>query len=370
MNPPALSCQLEQRRYKVQITPNLAGLDYLEVSTDQRTLTVYFLGKAPETIAKGNIKIDGGRRIQNIRVLDVEVIREDNPELDDAMRVSVDRPGDFSDYQLRLVAADAWGQPTDQPLPGVDPRYDQISFNFKVDCPSDLDCKQPASCPEPPRVEPEISYLAKDYASFRKLLLDRLSLIMPEWQERHIPDLGIAVVELLAYVGDYLSYYQDAVATEAYLGTARQRISVRRHARLMDYLMHEGCNARAWVCIELKGADTFLLNPQDAYLITGWNDVLPVSGRTLLEADLNKISADRYEVFEPMATAPIQLYEAHNELHFYTWGDSECCLPKGSITATLQDDWVDVPPPDPDPDYCGCEPGRGREREGSGCKGS
>jgi hypothetical protein len=41
----------------------------------------------------------------------------------------------------------------------------------------------------------------------------------------------IALVELLAYVGDQLSYYQDAVANEAYLETARQRISVKRHTR-------------------------------------------------------------------------------------------------------------------------------------------
>ena len=95
----------------------------------------------------------------------------------------------------------------------------------------------------------EINYLAKDYASFRQLILDRLALTMPDWQETHVPDIGIMLVELLAYVGDQLSYYQDAVATEAYLGTARQRISVRRHARLVDYALHEGCNARAWITI-------------------------------------------------------------------------------------------------------------------------
>ena len=37
------------------------------------------------------------------------------------------------------------------------------------------------------------------------------------------------------------------MATEAYLGTARRRVSVRRHARLVDYFMHDGCNARTWV---------------------------------------------------------------------------------------------------------------------------
>ena len=41
-------------------------------------------------------------------------------------------------------------------------------------------------------------------------------------------DRGFTLVELLAYAGDQLSYYQDAVATEAYLGTARRRVSARR----------------------------------------------------------------------------------------------------------------------------------------------
>ena len=49
---------------------------------------------------------------------------------------------------------------------------------------------------------------------------------MPAWTERNPADLGIALVEMLAYVGDALSYQQDAIATEAYLGTARRRVSV------------------------------------------------------------------------------------------------------------------------------------------------
>ena len=78
-------------------------------------------------------------------------------------------------------------------------------------------------------------------------MLDRLAVTLPAWTERHAPDIWITLVELLAYIGDDLSYYQDAVATEAYLKTARRRVSVRRHARLVDYRLHDGCNARAWV---------------------------------------------------------------------------------------------------------------------------
>src|SRR5258706_9448630 len=83
-------------------------------------------------------------------------------------------------------------------------------------------------------------------------MLDRLATIAPDWRERNPADLGIALVELLAYVGDYLSYQQDAVATEAYLGTARRRVSVRRHARMVDYAMHDGSNARAWVQVQVS----------------------------------------------------------------------------------------------------------------------
>jgi hypothetical protein len=31
------------------------------------------------------------------------------------------------------------------------------------------------------------------------------------------------------------------------------------------------------------------------------------------------------------------LYKAHNTMCFYTWGDQECCLPRGATSATLSD---------------------------------
>ncbi|HEV3049967.1 MAG TPA: hypothetical protein VGX50_06650, partial [Longimicrobium sp.] len=234
----ARDCQDDRRRHEVRRRQR-NGLDYLEVSDDQRRLTVFFLGPAPEDLTPDNVRITGGRRIRDIRVVRVEVCPRTDPELDNCMVVTVDRPGDFSTYRLCLV-----NLPDDAPF---DPRYRCVEFSFKVNCPTELDCAAVPPCPPEVRPRPEISYLAKDYAGFRRLILDRLSLVMPEWTERHAPDLGVTLVELLAYVGDQLSYYQDAVATEAYLDTARQRISVRRHARLVDYRMHEGCNARAWV---------------------------------------------------------------------------------------------------------------------------
>ena len=44
-----------------------------------------------------------------------------------------------------------------------------------------------------------------------------------------------------------LNYRLDAIDAEAYLATCRSRVSARRHARLVDYRMHDGRNARAFV---------------------------------------------------------------------------------------------------------------------------
>src|SRR5690606_8912435 len=116
---------------------------------------------------------------------------------------------------------------------------------------SDLDCRPACACPPLTRTAPDIDYLAKDYASFRQMMLDHLARLIPDWQRRTAAGLGVTLVEVLAYVGDYLSYRQDAIATEAYLGTARRRVSLRRHTRLLDYAMHDGCNARAWVQVRV-----------------------------------------------------------------------------------------------------------------------
>lgn len=339
-----LVCVGDERRAEVRRRGS-NGVDYLEVSDDQTVLTVTFLGKAPNEVAIENVRIEGGRRVRGIRIVDVRLCREDDPDLDDCMRVTVDRPGDFSTYTLRLVDEAT----PKQPMPGLDPRYASLDFTFKVGCPSDLDCGAPDECPVESSPEPDISRLAKDYASFRSLILDRLAVLMPDWTERHVPDLEIALVELLAYVGDQLSYHQDAVATEAYLDTARRRISVRRHTRLVDYVLHDGCNARAWVCVEVDGPGQ--VKASDVCFVTA-PEVTPFPSTALGCDELRVLQAGGSAVFEPVADwrwrqssgpsqdAMLSFDPSHNLLHFWTWGDGECCLPAGATRATLKDAWV------------------------------
>lgn len=326
-----LICRDLDRREAVRLDRRLYGLDYLEVGSDQLTLEVFFLGEAPWQLDESNFRIEGGDRVTDIEVVAVRIDRFREAELDDHLVVTVDRAGDFSTYTLRVVARDAQGEW--QPHPEFDPYFDRLAFSFKVDCPSDADCKPVSLCLPEPKPAPEISYLAKDYESFRRLILDRLALVMPAWRERHAPDVGITLVELLAYTGDYFGYYQDAVATEAYLATARQRISVRRHARLVDYRLHEGCNARAWVCLE---SDSDLgLAAGTFYFITQPADSPQLLGGVISHEPLAQIPGHLYEVFESLRPQSLQLYRDHSRISFYTWGDTECCLPKGATRATL-----------------------------------
>jgi hypothetical protein len=326
-------CCDERRRNEVRGGNDINGIDFLEVvdrdapSDDlrQRLLRVHLLNVPQEdaSIAADNIRIEGGERIRNIEVLDggVTVGGEHPPNV---VSVTVDHPGDFSVYTLRFVRSDS-GQDT-RPPENFDPMLASVEFSFKVECPSEFDCRAGRTCPPEVRSTPRIDYLAKDYASFRRLMLDRMAVLVPEWQERNAADLGIALVELLAYTGDHLSYEQDAVATEAYLGKARRRISVRRHARLVDYFISDGSNARTWVQIEVSSQ--FVL-PAKTSLATR----IPHQVTRITEEDRRLL--EKAIVFETMHD--IELFPNHGEMKLYTWSDERCCLPVGATRATLAD---------------------------------
>lgn len=325
-------CCDERRRAAVRAHATLNGIDYLEVvdreaassSDRQRILRLHLFKGLPNgtVLEPDNIVITGGIRVTGVHA-EIPITLDRDLARNDVIVVRVNTPGDFSTYTLRLASADG------SLLPDFDPLLSAVDFSFKVECPSDFDCRQQSPCTVDPLEEPEIDYLSKDFNSFRQLMLDRLSIIIPEWKERNLADLGITLVELLAYIGDYLSYQQDAIATEAYLGTARRRVSLRRHARLVDYAMSDGCNARVWV--QLRTDLTQIDVPAELRLATR----VPGLKAAIAEnsPDIQLLHAGTPEFFETMHA--ITLRKAHNVMNFYTWGERDCCLPKGATRAAL-----------------------------------
>jgi hypothetical protein len=364
------ACCNENRKAAILGNPTLNGIGYLEVldhdaiplaSPRQRTLLLHFLNPIPKNLGTTNILISGGESITGITVQWVApAATPPAPPLANAQEaaffsalpdaakvlvVRVSEAGDFSPYKLRLVndAAQAREDTFEltETLAGFDPELSEVEFYFKVECGPDFDCApQPPDCPPDLPEPPPINYLAKDYGSFRTILLDRLNQLLPNWGAATEADQGVVLAELVAYVGDYLSYQQDAVATEAYIETARSRISLRRHALLVDYTIHDGCNARTWMHLEVN-AHAFLDQK-----LTRFYTFAPGMPSSLAVGAGNEEAAIKagVVVFQPMQNAA--LYPEHNQMNFYTWGDTNCCLPRGATEATLLGSFPNLQPGD------------------------
>ncbi|WP_329144815.1 putative baseplate assembly protein [Streptomyces sp. NBC_01456] len=307
----------------------MAGIEQVRVDAGRRTLTVTFSGTLPARLDRNSFRIEGGQRVTEIRVL--RVVRHTSEEagagpanrLTNHLTLTLDRPGDESTYRLRALGS------------GFRRGRDRAAFRFH---PTGREPAPAPSAAEPvPRPSagpaPAIDYLAKDYASFRRLLLERLALTLPKWTERRAPDVWVTLVELLAYVGDQLSYQQDAVATEAYLDTARLRTSVRRHARLVGYPMHEGCAARTVVCVQtdapvpVRTADlAFTAFPVDGTPETA-GPVLPLA----------LLVTSRRPVYRPLERREMVLRPEHNRIPLFPGSRAETHLPAGATRATLRD---------------------------------
>ena len=301
--------------------PTLNGIDYLEVtSKDQRSLKLVFVHPVAG-ITRANCRVDGGVRIRGIQVLTATASGNE-------LNITVDQAGDFSWYDFVLFDPAAPDFAPDK----IDPVLASVRFSFKAQCPSEFDCETDHNCPPVSLPEPLLDYLAKDYASFRRLMLDRMGQLIPGGAESHPADFSVALVEMLAHVGDLLSYRQDAVATEAYLGTARRRISLRRHARLLDYAVHEGCNSRAYVCLEVKPAADGKTLPARAALLTRGEDPAEV---VLSATDFAHQADAETLVFETLHDLTLQ--SAHNRIAIHAWGNPNYCLPRGATEAALVD---------------------------------
>lgn len=319
------------------------GIDYVEIDpTNPRRLVVVFIRKIESglQLEPDRIRVDtaDGLRGRKVRVLTVELCAKSDPLRDDCLGVTLDCGPDDGLYRLCIVADEraSEGSPIFESHLVLDPLASCADFRGDAGGALDRDCLIEVPC-EPAVVDmPAIDYLARDYAAVRRSILDRLALTVPDWDESHVPDIGMTVVEALAYTADRLAYFQDAVGTEAFLATARRRTSVRRHVRLIDHQLHEGTNARAWVVV---GTDTEVgpLPMNEVFFTTAPPSVTPLR-RALRSDDLRTVPPESYEVFEPLAAEPgatLIFLPDLSEIQIHTWGDSNCCLPAGSTSATL-----------------------------------
>lgn len=80
-----------------------------------------------------------------------------------------------------------------------------------------------------------MDYTNKDYEAFRSMMLEQLSILMPEYTDHSQTDAGIVIIELLARGLDILSYYQDVNIGETYLATQEQLENALKWCDMLGY---------------------------------------------------------------------------------------------------------------------------------------
>lgn len=317
-------------------TNAVVGMDFVYVSPDQVTLYLFFhpaLSQNAEQIlgavAPAQIRIyspSGGESLAQVPVNSTAWDTRDGRRV---LRIVTSTPGDFSRYKLRL--ADTTGK--------LDPYFNDLDFTFKANCPSDLDCATAKhECPVESPVDFPVNYLARDFHSFRQALIDFASERHPDWKDRLEADQGMMLLETMSALGDEFAYYQDRVTRESALETATQRRSLRRHARLVDYHVHDGLGASTWLDFTVSAngaisagtpiwATVDPAEPDAAKRLDASRAVFEV-GRGLRDGHLTFISSS-------VATFNVRL--GANEFEPYSWDEDQTCLPVGSTSLHIKD---------------------------------
>lgn len=120
-----------------------------------------------------------------------------------------------------------------------------------------------------------VDYMARDYdsllQSMRALIPDKL----PEWTDYTAEaDFGNVLLQLFAHMGDILSYYQDRIANESFLGTAQTRRSIIQHLRLIGYCLGTAAPATATLTLNVPGncTKTVKISKGDAFATKSMRD--------------------------------------------------------------------------------------------------
>ena len=154
-----------------------------------------------------------------------------------ALEILVAEPGDFAIHVLHIEDA------------RVDLFFNDRAFSFKQGCPSIFDCREPCD-PEPIQsADYPVDYLARDFWSLRRALLDMAAARYPRWSEPLEADQAVMLIEIMAALGDELAFAQDRIARELTLESATQRRSRSGLARLVDYMPDPGGAAQTELAV-------------------------------------------------------------------------------------------------------------------------
>lgn len=257
-----------------------------------------------------------------------KIIAKPTPQ---SLRLQIEPIGDYSTYTLSVTYKN-----------NIDPIFANIDFKFRPGC-FNMNCAPDWESSPAPQIEPVIDYQAKDFDSFKHVLINAMSARVPDWAPTSEADLDQVLIDLISADADELSDFQDRVMNEAYLNSARKRVSLARHARLMDYHIHPGNQASTWLAIKVN-LDVELkpwYEPQGFGVWTG-NTTAAIQAVADPEAVIfgfvgktNEPGRAKKIPDEDVVNDSKKCFALLNEIKPYTWEDLTTALEVGATQADL-----------------------------------
>jgi hypothetical protein len=122
----------------------------------------------------------------------------------------------------------------------------------------------------------------KDFDALRGRLTGLAQSAFPDWTDFDVANFGNVLLELYAFVGDVLTFYQDNQARESRFVTATRRKNVAAHARLLGYRLHGARAATAQVELRLAAVPAADVAIQPGTIVRTQEVTLPIRFQTLV----------------------------------------------------------------------------------------
>ena len=186
---------------------------------------------------------------------------------------------------------------------------------------------------------PAIDYTSRDFDAIKLALRTHLQNKFPTtWRSFYEADLGMAYLELVAYVFDILSFYLDYQANETFLNSARDRVNVINICKLIGYKLRPPTSAAVTVTATLPA-----IYPMDVIVPAG-ETITTAQGVTFRTLTEQRVAA---------GSLTSELVFAEGELQSETFASSGAAWQKirlthtaaidGSIVVTVSGDvWTEV----------------------------
>jgi hypothetical protein len=134
--------------------------------------------------------------------------------------------------------------------------------------------------PQPLTIDAGLSVIPRQIAGFpeyRKAMLQAIPShpALARWRARSEQDLGMMLLEMWAYVCDVVSFYDELIAHESYLRTARRDPNIRKLVGLLGYVPRPAVAAQVRLAINAQGRIPLVLPAGLAVRSTAFRDEAP-----------------------------------------------------------------------------------------------